>query len=130
MGERSDFDLCSQCGNQFPAGQVCSQCGAQGVPVPDLEELLRRSQGIVPEHDKAIEIMTAIHARWRKAWEDTGAFSSEEAFELVRILVATSAGGIRALGLSLPQQRRRRSRTQGNNLVRGCCPCPRPVPMR
>ena len=49
------------------------------------------------EHDQVIETMATIHARWRRAWRDTDEFSDEEAFELVRILVASSAGAIRAL---------------------------------
>jgi hypothetical protein len=64
---------------------------------PDLEALYNLAKGIMPEHDQMIETMAAIHARWRKAWQDTDAFSDEEAFELVRILVASSAGAIRAL---------------------------------
>jgi hypothetical protein len=66
--------------------------------VPDLETILRASQGISPDMGGAIQAMAQIHADWRQAWEATGRFSSEEAFELVRILVASSAGGIRSLG--------------------------------
>lgn len=63
---------------------------------PDLEALYNMAKGIMPEHDQMIETMAAIHFRWRKAWEESG-FSDGEAFELVRILVASSAGAIRAL---------------------------------
>ena len=66
---------------------------------PDLEEILRRSQGITPDTDQAVEFLAALHARWRRAWRDTGEFSDDESFELARILVAVSAGGLRQLGL-------------------------------
>lgn len=119
MGEKPDLDLCPSCGSQFPAGMLCPRCS----PPPDLEELLRRSQGIADEHDHAIEILAAVHARWYRAWTETGGFSQEQAFELVRIMVATAMGGLRALGLSLPQQRRRKYRTQGHNQVTGSRAC-------
>lgn len=85
-----------------PTGPVPPAAGAAAEPdgdgeVPDLEEILRLSQGIVPEHDRAIEALAAIHARWRRAWRDTDEFTDAETFELVRILVASSAGAIRAL---------------------------------
>jgi hypothetical protein len=64
---------------------------------PDLEEILRRAQGITPDMDGAIRAMAAVHAQWRQAWRETGEFTDEEAFELVRLLVAASAGGIRSL---------------------------------
>jgi hypothetical protein len=70
----------------------------QDGSLPGLEEILRRSQGITPDVDGAITAMAQIHANWRQAWTDTGRFSDEESFELVRILVAASAGAIRALG--------------------------------
>jgi hypothetical protein len=92
---------CSACGTRFPAGKFCPDCG----PVPlheaageNLEEILRASQGITPDMGGAVRAMAQIQADWRQAWEDTGKFDSREAFELVRILVAASAGGIRALG--------------------------------
>jgi hypothetical protein len=64
---------------------------------PDLEEILRISQGITPDMDAAVLAMAAIHAQWRKAWVETGGFTEQESFELVRILVASSAGAIRSL---------------------------------
>lgn len=98
MAENPDLDLCGTCGNQFPAGQVCAVCAEQAGTLPGLEEILRRSQGITPDMDGAIQAMAQIHANWRQAWTDTRKFTDEETFELVRILVAASAGGIRALG--------------------------------
>ena len=72
--------------------------GSEGIPEqPDLEAILRASQGITPDMDTSITALAAVHARWRTAWTDTGKFSDEEAFELVRILVAASSGGIRSL---------------------------------
>lgn len=101
MARNPDHDLCDTCGNQFPAGQSCSNCfPSPESPPPDLEEILRASQGLTPDIDAAIRSMAQIHADWRQAWEATGQFSPEESFELVRILVAASAGGIRSLGLS------------------------------
>jgi len=74
--------------------------------LPGLEELLRASQGITPDMTGAISAMASVHAQWRQAWADTGKFTDEETFELVRLLVASSAGGIRSLGLSwLPEGR-------------------------
>ena len=75
---------------ETPDGQDGSQ--------PDLEEILRASQGITPDMDGAITSLAAVHAQWRRAWADTGTFTDEETFELVRILVAASAGAIRSLG--------------------------------
>lgn len=95
MTQPPDPEFCAECGNQFPAGQVCANCAPQP---PDLEDILRASQGIAPDFLSMAGQLATIHAEWRKAWEATGQFSSEEAFELVRILVASSAGGIRALG--------------------------------
>jgi hypothetical protein len=69
-----------------------------GEDTPDLEAILRISQGITPDMDTSITTLATVHARWRKAWSDTGAFSDEESFELVRVLVAASAGGVRSLG--------------------------------
>jgi hypothetical protein len=66
---------------------------------PDLEAILRASQGITADMDGAIRAMTAVHAQWRRAWTETGAFNDLEAFELVRIMVAASAGGVRCLNL-------------------------------
>lgn len=66
--------------------------------VPDLEAILRASQGITDGMDTGITALAAVHALWRRAWRDTGAFTDEETFELVRILVAASSGGIRSLG--------------------------------
>lgn len=68
-----------------------------GAEVPDLETILRMSQGITPDFSGAIRSMAGIHAEWRQAWAETGQFSEAETFELVRILVATSAGGISSL---------------------------------
>lgn len=94
MGKDPDLDLCSSCGNQFPAGQVCANCAP-----PDLEAILRASQGITPDVDGAIRAMASVHARWREAWMETGRFTEQEAFELTRILVAASSGGVRCLNL-------------------------------
>ena len=69
----------------------------EDVP-PDLESIYRASQGITPDMDGAIRAMASVHAQWRAAWRETGEFSDEETFELVRLLVASSAGGIRSLG--------------------------------
>jgi hypothetical protein len=69
-----------------------------GPGAPDLEAILAASQGIGPDTPGAISAMTTVHSMWRRAWAETGAFSDEESFELVRILVAASAGGLRALG--------------------------------
>lgn len=92
-------DLCTNCGNKFPAGQVCSKCGTQGVPdAPGLEAILRASQGITPDIDSAIRAMASVHAQWKEAWLEAG-FSEQETFELVRIIVASSAGGARCLNL-------------------------------
>ena len=96
-----DLDLCSNCGNQFPSGQLCDQCGGQGIPaaeVPGLEAILRASQGITPDVDGAIRAMASVHAQWKAAWLENG-FTEQETFELVRILVASSAGGVRCLNL-------------------------------
>jgi hypothetical protein len=106
MARNPEPDLCDTCGSQFPAGQSCANCfPSPENPPPDLEEILRASQGLTPDIDAAIRSMAQIHADWRQAWEATDQFSSEEAFELVRILVAASAGGIRSLGLSWAEQR-------------------------
>lgn len=95
MGKEPDLDLCSSCGNQFPAGQVCGNCGP-----PDLEAILRASQGMGgPDVDSAIRAMASVHAQWRDAWTETGRFTELETFELVRIIVATSSGGCRCLNL-------------------------------
>lgn len=94
MPDNPDPDLCSACGNQFPAGQVCANCAP-----PDLEAILRASQGIGPDVDGAIRAMASVHAQWRDAWIETGKFTELETFELVRILVATQAGGCRCLNL-------------------------------
>jgi hypothetical protein len=91
----ADPDLCGQCGNQLPAGQLCGQC--QTAP-ESLEAILRASQGITPDMGGAVRATAQIHADWRDAWTATGRFSDEETFELVRIIVAASAGGIGALG--------------------------------
>lgn len=100
MGDPPDLDLCSNCGNQFPAGQVCSQCGGQETQdSPDLEAIFRASQGLTPDMDGAIRAMASVHAQWREAWMETGKFTEQETFELVRILVASSAGGVRCLNL-------------------------------
>jgi hypothetical protein len=92
---------CPNCQAVFPAGSFCPACG----PVPlreaaapeNLEEILRASQGITPDMSGAVRAMAETHAMWRQAWTDTGRFSDDEAFELVRIIVATSAGGLRSL---------------------------------
>lgn len=92
---------CPDCQAVFPAGSFCPACG----PVPlreftapeNLEEILRASQGITPDMGGAIRSMAQIHADWRDAWTATGRFSDEETFELVRIIVARSAGGLRSL---------------------------------
>lgn len=89
-----DPDTCSGCGGQLPAGRACAACAP-----PDLEAILRASQGIGPDIDGAIRAMASVHAQWREAWLETGKFSEQEAFELVRILVASSAGGVRCLNL-------------------------------
>lgn len=68
-----------------------------GEDAPDLEAILRASQGIRPDFLALAGQMAQVHAEWRKAWMATGVFSDDEAFELVRILVASSAGGIRSL---------------------------------
>jgi|HubBroStandDraft_3_1064219.scaffolds.fasta_scaffold1624480_2 hypothetical protein len=73
------------------------QVPEDGESTPDLEAILRASQGITPDMDTAVDALAAVHARWRQAWAETGAFSPDETFELVRILVAASAGGIRSL---------------------------------
>ena len=65
--------------------------------VPDLEALLRLSQGITPDTDEAIEALAALHGRWYKAWVETGIFTEYQAFELVRILVAGATGSLRSL---------------------------------
>lgn len=65
--------------------------------LPDLEAILRDIHGISPDMGDALRAMAQLHADWRQAWTDTGQFSAEEAFELVRLLVVTSAGGLRAL---------------------------------
>ena len=70
-----------------------------GTSVPDLEAILRASQGITPDMASGISTLASVHAQWRQAWADTGRFTDEEAFELTRILVAASAGGVRSLGL-------------------------------
>lgn len=67
---------------------------------PDLEAILHASLGIGDGADRAITALAAIHAQWRTAWRETGQFTDEETFELVRILVAASAGGLRSLALS------------------------------
>jgi hypothetical protein len=66
--------------------------------IPGLEDILRASQGIGPDFLAMAGQLASIHAEWRKAWENTGVFDHSESFELVRILVASSAGGIRFLG--------------------------------
>jgi len=65
--------------------------------LPDLESLLHMAQGLDPEGLSAIDAMATIHSRWRRAWAETGAFTDEETFRLVVILVAVSAGGLRSL---------------------------------
>lgn len=87
------------------------------IPPAALKQILDQIQGIDPGAEGMIAAMAEIHAKWFRAWTDTGAFDADHAFELVRILVATSAGGVRILGLSLPQQRQRRSRGQGGSHV-------------
>jgi hypothetical protein len=94
---------CSNCQATFPVGGFCPACGP--VPLheaaadsPDLEEILRASQGITPDTDGAMRAMATLHAMWRRAWRDTGEFTEEETFELVRIMVASASGGIRSLG--------------------------------
>ena len=95
-----DPDTCSSCGSQFPAGQVCANCfPALENPPPDLESIFRASQGFGPDVDGAIRTMASIHAQWRAAWTETGKFSEQESFELVRIIVASSSGGVRCLNL-------------------------------
>lgn len=47
----ADPDLCGQCGNRLPSGQVCGQC--QAAP-ESLEEILRASQGITPDMSGAV----------------------------------------------------------------------------
>lgn len=93
-----DPDLCTECGNQFPAGQICANCAPEAPP--DLEAILRASQGIGPDIPAAIRAQAAIHAEWRQAWMDTGKFDPQEAFELVAILVCVSAGGLGSMRLS------------------------------
>jgi hypothetical protein len=80
--------------------QPPEQPEGEGESVPDLEAILRSSQGISDGIDASITALAAVHARWRQAWTDTGTFTSEEAFELVRVLVARTAGGLGSLGLS------------------------------
>lgn len=102
MGDPPDLDLCSNCGNQFPSGHVCGQCGGQGIPaseVPGLEAILRASQGITPDVEGAIRAIASVHAQWKAAWLETNQFSEQEIFELVRILVASQFGGVRCLNL-------------------------------
>ena len=97
MPEPPDMDLCSVCGNQFPRGQVCEQCAALSS-APDLESIFRASQGLPPDGESAIRALASTHAMLKSAWTEAG-FSDQEAFELVRVIVASSAGGIRCLNL-------------------------------
>jgi hypothetical protein len=78
-------------------GQPRAAADGEDSEPPDLESLYRMAQGIMPEHDQMIETMAAIHARWRKAWRETGEFSDAESFELARIIVAGMTGAIRSL---------------------------------
>lgn len=79
---------------------MSEQPGENGREVPDLEAILREAQGLTPDISAGIRGLAAIHAEWRQSWLDTGKFSEQESFELIRVLVATAAGGIRSLGLS------------------------------
>ena len=75
----------------------------ENVPEPEdagaasLEQILQQLQGIDPGAPGMIASMASVHAMWMQAWLDTEKFTREEAFELVRILVATSTGGLRSL---------------------------------
>ena len=96
MGGELEPGLCPNCGDRVPEGLDCGRCspGRQ----PDLEAILRASQGIPGDLDGAIRAMASVHAQWKAAWTETG-FSEQEAFELVRVLVACSSGGGRCLNL-------------------------------
>jgi hypothetical protein len=94
MSEQPPELTCAQCQTTFPFGTACPVCTDSAARPPDLEEILRASQGIGPDIPAAIRAQATIHAEWRQAWLDTGKFSEHESFELVAILVTVSAGGL------------------------------------
>jgi hypothetical protein len=84
-----------------------------GGQVPDLEALLHQAQGITPDFLGSVSAMAEMHAQWRRAWQETGAFTEQETFEMTCILVCVSAGGLRSLRLSWGQAASRAGRAQG-----------------
>lgn len=59
---------------------------------PDLEQILKMSQGIAGPMDQVIESMSAIHAQWYKSWVENG-IPEPQAAVLLRVMVAVNCGG-------------------------------------
>jgi hypothetical protein len=89
MAGYPDPDVCSRCGNRFPAGQACASCAAEQA-APDLEEILRQVQGISQIQAEAIDSVTALHRRWFEAWTDKG-FTPGQAIRLLEVIVREQA---------------------------------------
>lgn len=58
---------------------------------PDLEQLLKMSQGLTGPAEQAIETMSAVHARWYRAWIEND-IPEHRAAELLRVMVAAGCG--------------------------------------
>lgn len=64
---------------------------------PDLEQLLKMSQGLTGPMDQVIKTMSAVHAQWYKAWIENG-IPEPQAGAMLRVMLAVNCGATLHLG--------------------------------
>lgn len=82
-------------------GDLVNEPSPEHVPEPgeqpDLEQLLKISQGIAGPVDQAIGTMSAVHAQWYQAWIENG-IPEHQAGAMLRVMIAVNCGATLVLG--------------------------------